>query len=187
MRNQKGVNVMGITGIDFEKLAALFHDELHRTFSVRYQWYTCSDLFQQAWEQAITQALIQMASQEADEKGAASLLLERITMPQHPREPDFYTLAALTYEEIRKRYEADAPFFGLANAWERRTEKTHELWANAIRRALARTALSDEPPGDYDSYILHVERASADQPCVPPPRFVTGEGEPPPQPPERPT
>jgi len=177
--------------IDYEKLTALFHDQLHRTFSVRFQWYTCSTLFQQAWEQAITQALIQMASEEADQSGAARKLLERVSTPPSEREPDFYTLAALAYEEIRKRYEADTPFFGLANPWERRTQKTHELWAYAIRRALARTALSDEPPGDYDSYILHVERASADQPYVPPPRFVTGEGEqppdPPPQPPERPT
>lgn len=176
--------------IDFEKLAALFHDELHRTFSVRFQWYTCTSLFQQAWEEAIKQALIRMASEEAVDKGAASLLLERVSTPPSEREPDFYTVAALTYEEKRKRYEADAPFFGLANPWERRTQKTHDLWAFAIRRALSRTALSDEPPGDYDSYLLHVDRVSADQPYVPPPRIVSAKAEeppdPPPQPPERP-
>ncbi len=33
-------------------------------------------LFQQAWEEAIRQALIRMASEEADENGAATLLLE---------------------------------------------------------------------------------------------------------------
>ena len=47
MRDQIGETIMNI---GFEKLAALFHDELHRTFSVKFQWYTCSDLFQQAWE-----------------------------------------------------------------------------------------------------------------------------------------
>jgi hypothetical protein len=177
--------------IDFEKLAALFHDELHRTFSAKFQWHTCTSLFQQAWENAIRQALIRMASEEADESGAAKALLERVSTPPSEREPDFYTVAALTYEEIRKRYEADAPFFGLANPWERRTQKTHDLWAYAIRRALARTALSDEAPGNYDSYILHVERASADQPYVPSPRIVSAKAEeptdPPPQRPERPT
>lgn len=166
--------------IDFEKLAALFHDELHRTFSVRFQWYTCSSLFQQAWEEAIRQALIRMANEEADENGAATLLLERVSTPPHPLEADFYSLAAIIYEEVRKRYEADAPFFGLANPWERRTQKTHDLWALAIRRALSRTALSDENPG-ADGYILHVERVSADQPYVPPPRIVVEKSETPPQ------
>ena len=177
--------------IDFEKLAAFFHDELHKTFSVRFQWRTCTSLFQNAWEQAIKQALIRMASEEADASGAAKVLLERVLTPPSEREPDFYTVAALIYEEVRKRYEADAPFFGLTNPWERRTQKTHDLWAYAIRRALARTALSDEPAGDYDSYMLHVDRASADQPYVPPPRIVSAKSEqptnPPPQPPERPT
>lgn len=167
--------------IAFEKLAALFHDELHKTFSVRYQWYTCSSLFQQIWEEAIRQALIRMASEEADENGAATLLHKQISTLPHEREPDCYTLAAVIYEELRKRYEADAPFFGLANPWERRTQKTHDLWAFAIRRALSRTALSDETPGDYDSYMLHVDRVSADQPYIPPPRSVTPKSEPPPQ------
>lgn len=168
---------MGITGIDFEKLAALFHDELHKTFSVRYQWHTCTALFQRAWEEAITVALIRMTTNEADDNGAAKALLERVSTPTHPLEPDCYTLAAVIYEEIRKRYEADAPFFGLANPWERRKQKTHDLWAFAVRRALSRTALSDEPPGNYDSYLLHVDRASADQPYLPPPRTVSGKGE----------
>ena len=167
--------------IDFEKLAALFHDELHKTFSVRYQWYTCSSLFQQAWEEAVKQALNRMASEEADENGAAKMLLERVSTLPHPLEADCYTLAAVIYEEIRKRYEADAPFFGLGNPWERRTQKTHDLWAFAIRRALSRTALSDENPGNYDSYMLHVDRVSADQPHVPPPSSVSVKSEPPPQ------
>lgn len=166
--------------IDFEKLAAIFHDELHRTFAVKYQWYTCSSLFQQAWKEAVKQALIRMAGEEAHPKGAASLLLERLSTPPHPLETDFYSLAAVIYEEVRKRYEADAPFFGLANPWERRTQKTHDLWAYAVRRALARTALSDESPGNYDSYMLHVDRVSADRPYVPPPRFVAGRSEQPP-------
>ena len=166
--------------IDFEKLAALFHDELHRTFSVRFQWYTCTSLFQQVWEEAIKQALIRMASEKAEQKGAASLLLERLSTPPHPLETDFYSLAAVIYEEVRKRYEADAPFFGLANPWERRTKKTHDLWAVAVRRALSRTALSDENPG-ADGYMLHVERVSADQPCVPRPRIVVTKTEMPPQ------
>ncbi len=41
-----------------------------------------------------------------------------------------------------------------------------------IRRALSRTALSDENPGNYDCYMLHVDRESADQPYVGPPRTV---------------
>lgn len=172
---------MGITGIDFEKLAALFHDELHKTFSVRHQWHTCSSLFQRAWEEAITVALIRMANDEADQAGPAKLLLERVSTPPGEREPDCYTLAAVIYEELRKRYEADAQFFGLANPWERRTQKTHDLWAYAIRRALSRTALSDEPPGNYDSYLPHVDRVSADQPHVPSPRSVSEKSEPPPQ------
>ena len=172
---------MGITGIDFEKLAALFHDELHRNFSVRFQWYTCSSVFQQAWEDAIRKALIRMAGEEADENGAATLLHKQVSTPPHEREPDCYTLAAVIYEELRKRYEADAPFFGLANPWERRTKKTHDLWAFAIRRALSRTALSDENPGNYDSYMVHVERASADQPNVPSPRIVVAKAETPQQ------
>jgi hypothetical protein len=172
---------MGITGIEFEKLAALFHDELHRTFSVRFQWYTCSSVFQQAWEDAIRKALFRMASEEAHPNGPGSTLLERVATPPHPLEADFYSLAAVIYEELRKRYEADAPFFGLANPWERRTQKTHDLWAFAIRRALSRTALSDENPGNYDSYMLHVDRVSADQPYVPPPRIVVEKTETPPQ------
>jgi hypothetical protein len=61
---------MGITGIDFEKLAALFHDELHRTFSVKFQWYTCSSLFQQIWEEAIRQALNRMAMRPSSSPAA---------------------------------------------------------------------------------------------------------------------
>lgn len=166
--------------IDFEKLAALFHDELRRTFSVRFQWYTCSTLFQQVWEQAIKQALIRMASEEGDESCVVKLLLERVSTPPHPLEADFYSLAAVIYEEVRKRYEADAPFFGLANPWERRTKKTHDLWALAVRRALSRTALSDENPG-VDGYMIHVDRVSGDQLYVPSLRIVVVKTDMPPQ------
>jgi hypothetical protein len=171
---------MDITGIDYETLAALFHDELHKTFSVRFQWYTCSDLFQQIWEHSIKQAVARLASQEANENGPASLLLERLSTPPHPLEADFYSLAAVIYYETRKRYESGVPFFGLANPWERRTQKTHDLWAFAIRQALSRTALSDENPGG-DGYMIHVERVSADYPYVPPPRYVSAKVEQPPQ------
>jgi hypothetical protein len=76
-----------------------------------------------------------------------------------------YTVAALVFEELIQRHDSGVSFFGLGNPWESRTEKTHEIWGVAIRRALARTAISEENPGG-DGYCLFLPRESADQPCA---------------------
>lgn len=148
--------------IDNEKLTALFYAELHRTFVVRGRWRDCSDTFQRAWEEAVRQALIRAASQEGDENGVLTLLLRRLSTATGKRATDFYTVAALIFEELITRYESGISFFGLGNPWESRTQKTHEIWAVAIRRALARTALSGENPGGQ-GYCLFVPRESADR------------------------
>jgi hypothetical protein len=151
--------------IGYEKLAALFYAELHRTFVVRGRWRDCSDSFQRLWEEAVRQALIRAASQEGDENGAATVLLRRLSTAAGERATDYYTVAAVIFEELIKRYESGVAFFGLGMAWESRSEKAHEIWAEAIRRALARTALSGENPGG-EGYCLFVPRRCADSPVM---------------------
>lgn len=148
--------------IDNEKLAALFYRQLQKTFEIRGQWRTCSDAFQRIWEEAIHEALVQAASQEGDENGAATLLLKRLSTATGDRATDFYTVAGLVFEELIDRHESGVSFLGLGNPWESRTQKTHEIWAVAIRRALARTALSGENP-EGQGYCLFIPRESADR------------------------
>jgi hypothetical protein len=148
--------------IDHEKLAALFYTELQKTFEIKGRWRDCSDTFQRVWEGAIHEALIRAASQEGDENGAATLLLRRLSTATGERATDFYTLAALVYEELIRKLESGVSFFGLGNPWEARTQKTHEVWAVAMRRALSRAALSGENPGG-DGYCLFVPREAADR------------------------
>jgi hypothetical protein len=182
MRDQKGAAIMNI---DFERLAALFHDQLHRTFVVRGRWCDCSDTFQRAWEEAVMQALIRAASQEGDENGAATLILKRLSTPTGDRDTNSYTVAAVIFDELIQRYESGVAFFGLGVAWESRSEKAHEYWAVAVRRALARTALSGENPGG-DGYCLFLPRESADRPAEGTVRPTSAESEPPAPPPSRP-
>ena len=151
-----------MTDIDYEKLAALFYAELHRTFVVRGRWCDCSASFQRVWEEAVRQALIRAASQEDDENGAATVLLRKLSSATGERATDFYTVAAVVFEQLIQRYESGVAFFGLGVAWESRSEMAHEIWAVAVRRALARTALSGENPGG-EGYCLFVPREAADQ------------------------
>jgi hypothetical protein len=153
-----------MTDIDYEQLAALFYAELHRTFVVRGRWRDCSDTFQRVWEEAVRQALIRAASQEGDENGAATVLLKRLSTATGERATDCYTVAVVIFDELIQRYESGVTFFGLGMAWESRSEKAHEIWAVAVRRALARTALSGENPGG-DGYCLFVPRAAGDRPA----------------------
>jgi hypothetical protein len=148
--------------IDHAKLAALFYAALHRTFVVRGRWRDCSESFQGLWEEAVRQALIRAASQEGDGNGPATLLLRRLSTATGERATDFYTVAAVIFEELIQRYESGVAFFGLGMAWESRSEKAHEIWAVAVRRALARTALSGENPGG-EGYCLFVPREAADR------------------------
>src|SRR5207245_2372959 len=116
-----------------------------------------------------------------DEQGVATVLLKRLSTPPAERPTDFFTLAALVFEQLITHYESGVSFFGLGTPWEVRTEKTHDLWALAIRRALARAALSGENPGG-DGYCLHVLRESTDQPVVRTANHVSAKiEEPPPQ------
>lgn len=156
---------MSISGIDYEKLAGLFYAELYKTFVVSGQWRTCSDKFQRIWEDAVKDALVRAASQESDENGPATLLLKRLSTAADERATDFYTVAALVFEQLINRYESGTAFFGLGMAWASRSDKAHEIWTLAMRRALSRAGLSDENPG-FESYLLHVFRESADQPFV---------------------
>ncbi len=87
--------------IDYEKLAALFYGELHRTFVVKGRWRDCSETFQRVWEEAVRQALIRAASQAGDESSAATLLLKRLSTPTNDRDTNIYTVAAVIYEELR--------------------------------------------------------------------------------------
>lgn len=170
---------MSITGIDYEKLAGLFYSELHKTFVVTGQWRTCSDKFQRIWEDAVKEALVRAASQEGDENGPAALLLKRLSTAAGDRATDFYTVAALVFEQLITRYESGVAFFGLGMAWDSRSDKAHEIWTLAIRRALSRAGLSDENPG-FESYLLHVFRESADQPFVDTSRSPTDQAPAPP-------
>ncbi len=164
--------------IDFEKLAALFHDELHKTFQVNGRWRDCSDKMQRLWEDAIREALVHAARLEGDENGPATILLKKLSTATGERPTDFYTLAAVLYEQLVLRYESGVAFFGLGIPWERRSEKAHEIWTTAIRRALSRTALSSENPGG-EEFCFHVFRESVDRT----PRPAPAEGEQPPAPP----
>jgi hypothetical protein len=170
---------MSITGIDYEKLAGLIYAELHKTFVVSGQWRTCSDKFQRIWEDAVKEALVRAASQERDEKRAASLLLTRLSTATGERATDFYTVAALVFEQLINKYESGTAFFGLGMAWDSRSDKAQEIWTLAIRRALSRAGLSDENPG-FESYLLHVFRESADQPFVEASRPTPAQSEQPP-------
>ena len=156
---------MTIKDIDNEKLAALFYLELQKTFEIKGRWRDCSATFQRIWEDAIHDALVRAVNHEGDEQGAASVLLKRLSTPPGEMPTDFYTLAALVFEQLITHYESGVSFFGLGTPWEVRTHKTHEIWALAIRRALTRAALSGENPGG-DGYCLHVRRESTDQPLV---------------------
>jgi hypothetical protein len=171
--------------IDHEKLAGLFYAELHRTFVVRGRWRDCSESFQRVWEESVRQALIRAASQEGDENGAARVLLRRLSTATGKRATDFYTVAAVVFEQLISRYESGVAFFGLGMAWESRSEKAHEIWAVAVRRALARTALSGENPGG-DGYCLFVSREAAARPAEGPASPASAESEPPHLPPPRP-
>jgi len=165
-----------MTDIDYERLAAMFYGELHRTFVVRGRWCDCSDTFQRAWEESVRQALIRAASQEGDENGVVTLLLRRLSRPTSDRDTDFYTVAALVFEQLINRYESGVAFFGLGMAWESRSEQAHEIWAVAVRRALARTALSGENPGG-DGYCLLVPREAVDRPAEGTARPTSAESE----------
>jgi hypothetical protein len=141
------------------------------------------------WEDAVREALVHAARLEGDENGPAAVLLKKLSTATGERPTDFYTLAAVLYEQLVLRYESGVAFFGLGIPWERRSEKAHEIWTIAIRRALSRTALSSENPGG-DEFCLHVRRESADQPHVRTPGNVPAESEqqpdPPPPAPKRP-
>lgn len=148
--------------IDHDKLAHLVYAYLHKTVAVKGRWRDCSDEMQRLWEEAVHGAMVRAASQEGNE-GAAALLMRRLSTPEGERGPDFYTVAALAYEALIQQQESGVSFFGLGLPWEARTEKTHQIWAGAIRLALSRTALSGENPGGA-GYCFHVPRESADRP-----------------------
>ncbi len=114
---------MSITGIDYEKLAGLIYAELHKTFVVQGQWRTCSDKFQRIWEDAVKEALVRAASQEGDENGPARMLLKRLSTATGERPTDFYTVAALVFEQLINKYESGVAFFGLGQSWESRSDK----------------------------------------------------------------
>jgi hypothetical protein len=157
---------MSIKGIDYEKLAGLVYGELSKTFQITGRWRDCSSQMQAIWEEAIREVIACAASQEGDEQEAATLLMSRLSAATGERPTDFYTVAALLYEELIGRYESGVAFFGLGQPWEARTARTHQLWAEALRRVLARTALSSENPG-CAGYCFHVFRESAGQPTGP--------------------
>lgn len=171
-----------IMDIDNNILAALIHDELHKTFQVNGRWRDCSDKMQRLWEEAVHEALVRAARLEGDENGPATVLLKKLSTATGERPTDFYTLAAVLYEQLLLRYESGVAFFGLGVPWERRSEKAQGIWTTAIRRALSRTALGSENPGG-EEFCFHVFRESADQPYVRTPRPAPAEGEQPPAPP----
>lgn len=153
-------------GIDNEKLAAIVYAELSKTFQIRGRWRDCSSQMQALWVEAVREAIARAASQEGDEQEAAKMLLARLSSATGERPTDFYTVAALLYEELIEKYESGVAFFGLGQPWDARTPRTRQLWADALRRVLARTALSSENPG-CAGYCFHVFRESADQPSSP--------------------
>jgi hypothetical protein len=155
-----------IMDIDNSRLAALFYAELSKTFQIRGRWRDCSSQMQGLWEDAVREAIARAASQEGDEQEAAKMLLARLSSATGERPTGFYTVAALLYEELIGRYETGVAFFGLGQPWDARTPRTHQLWADALRRVLARMALSSENPG-CAGYCFHVLRESADQPSSP--------------------
>jgi hypothetical protein len=152
--------------IDNEKLAALVYAELSKTFQIKGRWRDCSSQMQSLWEEAVKEAVARAAGQEVEQQEAATMLLARLSAATGERPTDWYTVAALLYEELIGHYESGVAFFGLGKPWEARTARTHQLWAEALRRVLARTALSGENPG-CAGYCLHVFRESADQPTSP--------------------
>jgi hypothetical protein len=168
--------------IDYEKLAAQFYAELSKTFQIKGRWRDCSSQMQALWEAAVKEAVARAAGQEVEQQEAATMLLARLSSATGERPTDFYTVAALLYEELIGRYESGVAFFGLGQPWDARTPRTHQVWADALRRVLARTALSSENPG-CAGYCFHVLRESAGQPTGPASKPECTESEQPPAPP----
>jgi hypothetical protein len=149
--------------IDFNNMTLLIYDELHKAYltetSLVIEWCfrRCSDKMQRVWEDATRRALIRAASLDGDKSGAVSLLVKRLSATG-PRQTDFYTLAAVIYEELLNRF--DVVSLDMERPWEARSDRTHEIWAIAIRKALARTGLSGESLG-YDDFRLYLPRESS--------------------------
>ena len=160
--------------LDINILTPLLYSELHQTFKtapklvMEWRWVSCSDEMQRVWEEAVERALARAASLEDDAgqdgRGAASLLLKRLSTIGH-RQTDVHTLAAVIFEELAKRHENGRAPLGLDRPWESRSDETHEVWAAAVRKALSRTGLSDENPG-ADGYCLYLPRKSGVSPLL---------------------
>src|SRR5690348_5174842 len=97
--------------IEYEKLAALLYAELSKTFQIRGRWRDCSGQMQALWEEAVREAVARAAGLEGEKQEAATLLLARLSSATGERPTDFYTVAALLYEELIGRYETGVAFF----------------------------------------------------------------------------
>lgn len=61
-----------------------------------------------------------------------------------PRQTDFNMLAAVIYEELLIRFGFVS--LGLDRPWESHSDMAHEIWAVAIRKAVAQTGLTKREP-----------------------------------------
>jgi len=61
-------------------------------------------------------------------------------------EIDIYNFASLVYDELHKTCKPGQTIVGLDRPWEARTEKTQQLWEDAVRKALIRAAIIEGDP-----------------------------------------
>lgn len=152
---------------DINHLTPIVYGELQEVFKanptlvvVGDGWVYCTAEFQRCWEEAIHRALDRAASGEG-EQGPSALVLKALLNRKTEREPDFYTLAGILCDELAKRYEPWTGLPGMDRPWEARSQRTRQIWAISMRKALARTGLSSENPG-ADDYRFFLPRKSVE-------------------------
>lgn len=65
-------------------------------------------------------------------------------------------------DEVVKRYEPWTGLPGIDRLWEARSQRTRQIWANSVRKALARTGLTSENPSadDYRFFLPRLRGVS---------------------------
>jgi hypothetical protein len=153
---------------DINHLTPIVYGELHEDFKanptlvvVGDGWVYCTAEFQRCWEEAMKRALVRAAAGEGG-KGPSALVLKALLNRKLEREPDFYTLAGILCIQLVRHYEPWTGLPGMDRPWEARSKRTHQIWAYAMRKALARTGLSSEnpKPDDYRFFLPRKSDAS---------------------------
>jgi hypothetical protein len=174
VRNQEGIMELDCYGRpafsddDINHLTPIVYGELHEDFKVNPTlvvvgdgWIYCTAEFQRCWEEAIQRALVRAASGEG-EKGPSALVLKALLNRRMEREPDFYTLAGILCDQLVRHYEPWTGLPGMDRPWDARSQRTRQIWAVSMRKALARTGLSSEnpKPDDYRFFLPRKSDAS---------------------------